>query len=251
MAEVGTALSALLGYLSLGCWIVVLVPQIWLNHRHKSCEGVSLAFYLMWSLGDVFNLAGALLEGLIFTAILLPLYFILTDGIVLAQFYAYRAGPADEEAGEAGPLLGGAPMVKAGRRRPWRPVVLVAVAVTAALAAAVGCLVLPQWLAAAPGLRRAAAQLCGYASAAVYLSAYLPQLVQNYRAKSTEGLSLLTFVIVVAGNITYCLSILTAHPLTREYLLTYASWLLGAAGTIGLELAILAQFYLYRARLLA
>ncbi|KAJ2582200.1 putative vacuolar membrane transporter for cationic amino acids, partial [Coemansia sp. RSA 1836] len=82
--------SSLFGYASIACWVVVLVPQIRLNYRRKSCEGVSLAFYLMWSLGDIFNLAGALMGGLIFTAVLLPVYYIATDCIVLWQFYIYR-----------------------------------------------------------------------------------------------------------------------------------------------------------------
>ncbi|KAJ2834539.1 putative vacuolar membrane transporter for cationic amino acids [Coemansia furcata] len=88
--ETHALISSLFGYMSIACWIVVLVPQIRLNYRRKSCDGVSLAFYLMWSLGDVFNLAGALMGGLIFTAVLLPVYYLITDCVVLSQFYFYR-----------------------------------------------------------------------------------------------------------------------------------------------------------------
>ncbi|KAJ2749042.1 hypothetical protein GGI19_005856, partial [Coemansia pectinata] len=95
-------------------------------------------------------------------------------------------------------------------------------------------------------LRHVVAQFCGYMSAAVYLSAYVPQLVQNYRSKSTEGLSMLMFIIVILANTTYCLSVLTFQKPTYEYLRKYASWLLGASGTIWLELAVLYQFYRYR-----
>ncbi|KAJ2490510.1 hypothetical protein IWW37_003070, partial [Coemansia sp. RSA 2050] len=95
-------------------------------------------------------------------------------------------------------------------------------------------------------LRHVATQFCGYASATVYLSAYIPQLVENYRSKSTEGLSMLMFILVILANTTFCLSVLTFQKPTYEYLRKYASWLLGASGTIWLELAVLYQFYCYR-----
>ncbi|KAJ1786033.1 hypothetical protein LPJ59_006013, partial [Coemansia sp. RSA 2399] len=98
-------ISNAFGYASIVCWIVVLAPQIYLNYKRKSCDGVSLAFYLMWSLGDVFNLAGATMEGLIFTAILLPLYYIFTDCIVLWQFYIYRNNHVCAHDEERSPLF--------------------------------------------------------------------------------------------------------------------------------------------------
>ncbi|KAJ1665082.1 putative vacuolar membrane transporter for cationic amino acids [Coemansia sp. RSA 1646] len=221
--ELAVFISNAFGYASIVCWIVVLAPQIHLNYKRKSCDGVSFAFYLMWSLGDLFNLVGAMMEGLIFTAILLPLYYIFTDGIVLWQFYLYRTSHhpcAHDE--ERSPLL-----------------------LDSTTAAAHYFSTNPEWLAHLP-IRKLFAQLCGYISAAVYLSAYVPQLLRNYRTQSTEGLSMLMFIIVIVANITYCLSILTSQKVTYEYLKTYASWLIGASGTIWLELAVLYQFYLYR-----
>ncbi|KAJ2126000.1 putative vacuolar membrane transporter for cationic amino acids [Coemansia sp. RSA 720] len=235
-----TVVSEFFGYVSLACWVFVLVPQIRLNYQRKSCEGVSLAFYALWALGDLFNLAGAILDNLLLTAIVLPAYYILTDVVVLGQFYAYRPRcPVDEEHMERQPLI--ARTDKKPRRWPIKAVMAAAVVVF--------CIVVlglySEWI-VQMGVRRAVAQLCGYSSAAVYLSAYVPQILQNYRSKSTEGLSVLMFVVVTIANITYCLSILTAQPPTHEYLTKYASWLLGASGTIWLELIILYQFYLYR-----
>ncbi|KAJ2304923.1 putative vacuolar membrane transporter for cationic amino acids [Coemansia sp. RSA 2706] len=229
---VSVVASNVFGYVSLACWVFVLVPQVYLNHKRKSCAGVSLAFYLLWALGDLLNLAGALLENLLFTAILLPAYYIFTDAIVLSQFYYYRKSAGDGS-GERLPLVGAAAEKRPGRLATWH-------VLAGGLAAAV--LVLAAWLAP----RSVVAQVCGYASAAVYLGAYVPQIVHNYRERSTEGLSMLMFVVVTIANITYCMSILTAQTPTHEYLRKYAAWLLGAAGTIGLELIILYQFYIYR-----
>jgi uncharacterized protein with PQ loop repeat len=38
------------------------VPQIITNYKHKSTEGLSLAFLMTWIVGDFFNLIGCFLE---------------------------------------------------------------------------------------------------------------------------------------------------------------------------------------------
>ncbi|XP_009764841.1 vacuolar lysine transporter YPQ1 [Nicotiana tabacum] len=50
------------GLVSLSCWAVAEIPQIITNFRTKSSHGVSLLFLLGWVGGDIFNLAGCLLE---------------------------------------------------------------------------------------------------------------------------------------------------------------------------------------------
>ncbi|KAJ1864067.1 putative vacuolar membrane transporter for cationic amino acids [Coemansia sp. RSA 2703] len=226
----------------------------------------------MWSLGDLFNLAGALMENLIFTAILLPLYYILTDCIVLSQFYIYRdnrhcsdghleEGHVDEERA----LLSNQHSSNAcnesdcneasqnGREHRIKSRLASTNAILISLALCLLAVVFAvhyyhanlDWFKHI-GMRQAIAQIFGYLSAAVYLGAYIPQLVRNYRTKSTEGLSMLMFILVIVANVTYCLSILTFQRPTREYMQKYASWLLGASGTIWLELGVLYQFFIYR-----
>ncbi|KAJ1894623.1 putative vacuolar membrane transporter for cationic amino acids [Kickxella alabastrina] len=277
MIDPSIFISSFFGYTSILCWVVVLFPQIHLNYKRKSCDGISLTFYLMWSLGDLLNLVGAVMENLIITAVLLPLYYILTDGIIIWQFYSYRSNhprpdsELDSEADEESwlilhpspnqsncdnnehaifsticcphsALIGAGLLLAGGFALYYCSAYLVRPKAHSFLYA---CAI--DWFAHV-NLRREVGQLCGYISAVVYLGAYIPQLVKNYRTKSTEGLSMLTFVLVILGNVTYCLSILTLERPTREYLEKYAAWLLGASSTIWLELGILYQFYIYRRR---
>ncbi|KAJ2103039.1 hypothetical protein GGI09_000884 [Coemansia sp. S100] len=197
--------------------------------------------------------------GLIFTAILLPVYYLLTDCIMLSQFYIYRNNHpnSDDPHCESSALLShpvestsshevhNTPPPKHALLRPRTILIALSLILLAATFIAHYISTGPEWLDHV-NLRHVAAQLCGYMSAAVYLSAYIPQLVQNYRSKSTEGLSMLMFILVILANTTYCLSVLTFQKPTYEYLRKYASWLLGASGTIWLELAVLYQFYRYR-----
>ncbi|KAI4125050.1 MAG: hypothetical protein LQ338_004490 [Usnochroma carphineum] len=110
-------------------------------------------------------------------------------------------------------------------------------------------------------------QIFGYLSAALYLGSRIPQLLLNYRRKSTEGVSMLFFLFACVGNLTYVMSIFAYEPgcvkleqdyggpqcergeWGREYgkyILVNTSWLIGSAGTLLLDLMIFAQFWIYR-----
>ena len=116
-------------------------------------------------------------------------------------------------------------------------------------------------------------QIFGYLCAALYLGSRIPQLLLNYRRKSTEGVSMLFFLFACMGNLTYVLSIFAYEPgCAREanvgtlmarnggcgngewgreygrYMLVNTSWLVGSAGTLVLDMGIFAQFWIYRGR---
>ena len=113
-------------------------------------------------------------------------------------------------------------------------------------------------------------QIFGYLCAVFYLGSRIPQLLLNYRRKSTEGISLLFFLFACMGNLTYVLSIFAYEPGCArfesygdgrggcesgewargygQYILLNASWLIGSAGTLILDLVISGQFWVYRNR---
>lgn len=115
-------------------------------------------------------------------------------------------------------------------------------------------------------------QIFGYLCAVLYLGSRIPQLLLNYRRKSTEGVSLLFFLFACIGNLTYVLSIFAYEPPCARiaslngsgsngwcedgewsesygrYILLNASWLIGSAGTLILDLMIFGQFWIYRDR---
>lgn len=63
------ALSGILGSVSIACWIVVFSPQIIENFRRGSANGLSIVFIIIWLLGDVFNILGAVLQGVLPTMV--------------------------------------------------------------------------------------------------------------------------------------------------------------------------------------
>ena len=49
-------------------------PQIYENYSLQSGEGLSVPFVVIWLLGDLANLTGAILAGLLPTVIILAVY---------------------------------------------------------------------------------------------------------------------------------------------------------------------------------
>jgi len=352
------ALSGILGSISIACWVVVFSPQIIENFRRGSADGLSLLFLIVWLAGDVFNILGAVLQGVLPTMTILAVYYTLADIVLLGQCFYYRGfslsediGPVDgwkasgdanvEEANEPteqSTLLGSShdssghtnsgysllstispseqlpctdgrdrrrsmssfrerfasvdgthlspatpfidprplPPSESGAGNLRRPSALQTSlfnSVTVVLVCTAGVL---GWYVSSRVSNRAGerssehneaplsfdvlGQIFGYLCAALYLGSRLPQLLLNFRRKSTEGVSLLFFLFACIGNLTYVLSIFAYSPrcadarcqpgemssLYGRYILVNLSWLLGSLGTLLLDMAIFVQFFLYR-----
>lgn len=107
-------------------------------------------------------------------------------------------------------------------------------------------------------------QIFGWLCAVLYLGSRLPQLLLNWRRKSTEGVSMLFFLFACLGNLTYVLSIFAFDPkcdtkkdgsegcapgemrhIYGQYILVNLSWLAGSLGTLLLDMGIFVQFFIY------
>jgi hypothetical protein len=67
------AISGICGSISIACWVVVFSPQIIENFRRGSADGLSVLFIVVWLAGDVFNILGAVLQGVLPTMVCIPI----------------------------------------------------------------------------------------------------------------------------------------------------------------------------------
>lgn len=341
------ALSGISGSISIACWVVVFSPQIIENFRRSSAEGLSVVFIIIWLIGDIFNILGGLLQGILPTMIILAVYYTVADIVLLGQVWWYRGftfsdSPADGKQsprtrgqgehdnqqvnGETRPLLHGGdeshgnttprrsfeerhrrsslsgeirrhlstagehlspatPLLDASRDPPAiannRPTstlqsfVLNTVAILLVCAAGT----FGWWISQRASKRHHHhvekdpepevlefdlwGQIFGYFCAVLYLGSRVPQLLVNYRRKSTEGLSLLFFLFACLGNLSYDMSIFAYNPenacrvpgecqpgeagrVYARYIAVNASWIVGSMGTLFLDMAIFVQFFLYK-----
>ncbi|KAJ5176766.1 uncharacterized protein N7482_002643 [Penicillium canariense] len=375
------ALSGICGSISIACWVVVFSPQIIENFRRGSADGLSLLFLIVWLAGDVFNILGAVLQGVLPTMVILAVYYTLADIVLLGQCFYYRGFNIRDEFSssptlESDPVATGAldsegnrPEVTAaptersalipkpnghvhiqepaggeihgqhsrdrarsqssssaqGRRHsvssfkdilhthvdgthlsPATPfidpdvdsaraqrrrrrisavqsILFNATAILLVCAAGIlGWYITPgpkksqSQSAPEPLTMDPLGQFFGYLCAVFYLGSRLPQLLLNYRRKSTDGVSLLFFLFACIGNLTYVLSIMAYSPICQgtvsttnrsnafshrhrpqcrpgetaelygRYVLVNLSWIIGSLGTLLLDMAIFVQFFLYR-----
>ncbi|KAL2133565.1 hypothetical protein VTI74DRAFT_2129 [Chaetomium olivicolor] len=322
------AISGICGSISIACWVVVFSPQIIENFRRSSAEGLSIQFIVVWLLGDVFNILGAVLQGVLPTMIILAIYYTIADIVLLAQCFYYRGFTLRDEVPPPAPptprpkrnengaedrgepdertlLLtnGASPHYNVDdreRRGSWThlspavpfveepetapppgPTTWLQAFTFNSLAILMVCAagVAGWWLSRTYGGRggdndgqvpgegqgdplefNTLGQVFGWLCAVLYLGSRLPQLLLNWRRKSTEGVSVLFFLFACLGNLTYVLSILAFDPkcdgeegckkgeaaqIFWQYILVNLSWLAGSAGTLLLDLSIFVQFFLY------
>ncbi|KAL6242657.1 putative vacuolar membrane transporter for cationic amino acids [Rhinocladiella similis] len=319
------ALSGICGSISIACWVVVFSPQIIENFRRGSADGLSIVFIVVWLAGDIFNILGAILQGVLPTMVILAVYYTLADIVLLCQCFYYRGFTLSDEVrhtasngdAETRPLLhsgsatqppsrdedGSALRPQAHRHssvdgRHLSPVVPlidppkpsdppavsalkpsspVQTAVFNIFAILLVCAagVLGWWIGNHKSHHRrhvkdeepdklefdTLGQIFGYLCAVLYLGSRVPQLLLNYKRKSTEGVSLLFFLFACLGNLTYDMSIFAYAPvcarpghcvpgeeksLYLRYIAVNASWIAGSLGTLLLDMAIFVQFFLYK-----
>lgn len=103
-------------------------------------------------------------------------------------------------------------------------------------------------------------QFFGYLCTVAYIASRLPQLILNYRRKTTDGLSMLFFLFACLGNITYVLSIFAYEPkcggkpckhgeagaIYGRYMLLNLSWLAGSLVTLFMDFGVFAQYFMYK-----
>ncbi|KAI1854589.1 hypothetical protein JX266_000707 [Neoarthrinium moseri] len=308
------AISGICGSISIAAWVVVFSPQILENFRRSSADGLSLQFIIAWLLGDVFNILGAVFQGVLPTMLILAIYYTIADVVLLAQCFYYRGFTWKDEVvppppkparvlvtGEpnerTGLLDGHGPLAHERERRgsgqswthfspavpmlpeePTAPppvstrlqvVFRNAVAILMVCVAGVaGWYLSRRYASSGPSTPAeenlpqfdTLGQVFGWLCAVLYLGSRLPQLILNWRRKSVEGVSMLFFLFACLGNLTYVLSILAYEPtcarpnrcrpgevgkIYGRYILVNLSWLAGSFGTLLLDLAIFAQFFIY------
>ncbi|KAK1452659.1 hypothetical protein CCUS01_10700 [Colletotrichum cuscutae] len=88
--KVEEALSGIFGSISLTAWICLLLPQLLTNYKSQSADGLSMGFLIIWLIGDVTNLMGALFTHLAPTAVALASYFCFADLVLISQCVYYN-----------------------------------------------------------------------------------------------------------------------------------------------------------------
>ncbi|QEO21572.1 hypothetical_protein [Candidozyma auris] len=270
-------ISGITGSISIACWIIVFAPQIYENFRRKSSEGLSMMFIILWLAGDVFNVLGAVLQGVLPTMIILAIYYTLADIVLWVQCIIYGDGksspdyvhlspanPINEDVLET--VLSADRAIQcsdldsargeidefeiSSKTSPIMSAFFKMLMVILVFLAGLG-----GWYISYMNTSRKhkapvdlvfdpLAQFFGWLCALFYLGSRIPQILLNYERKSCDGISFMFFLFACLGNLTYVISIL-AIDTSWNYIWVNLSWLAGSLGTLALDFTIFVQFFLY------
>ncbi|EMR09580.1 hypothetical protein PNEG_02166 [Pneumocystis murina B123] len=233
------SLSGIFGAISIAFWLITVYPQLIENYKRKSGDSLSLHFLCLWLIGDIFSLIGSIWGKLISVIIAVQVYFFLADLLLILQILYYKRKPSLRSKVRLSTLKGAT---------------LSQFFVSLAVVIIFGIL---GWIITVlmGGIKKPELEyngssgflVVGYIGSFFYLFARIPQIIKNYKSKSTDGLSPLFFAFTVLGNLTYIVSILLID-ISRKYILINLPWLLSSFGTLFMDFLIFAQFISYRRR---
>lgn len=231
-------------------WLFVFVPQLYKNYRSKKSEGISLLLLFCMILGDIFSLMSGMAKGLNNIIIYSSIYHILLDIIIISQTLYYRIysillNNQIPDNQELIPLF--APdyinqydysyFYLSFDEFLFLIIGFVLVVVSQIFLILSNNIILANTIA--------------WISTFIFIVARIPQIRLNFKRKSTEGLSFLSFVIINITNLLFLTSILIIlidipSELHNKYILKNIQWISGSFSTTFFDLIIFYQFYKFR-----
>ncbi|CAO3666566.1 hypothetical protein G6F70_005806 [Rhizopus microsporus] len=244
------------------------MPQVIKNYKLRDAEGLSFSFLTVWLIGDVANFIGCVITGQLPFQLYLSIYYTIIDTILCGQWLYYvkytdnRLRRWFDQTDE--PKLNIYPTFSQGIARKEnlnetssllsstsKQKNYVTMMVLAGFYYTLNdnkssfvtqnedSFILTQdntiWIG------RFFAWLCTF----LYLSSRIPQIYQNFRRRSVEGLSMALFFFAAMGNLTYVLSIFTNPHKTRATMLEAVPYIIGSAGTLMFDATIFCQYALF------
>ncbi|CAG8545159.1 11115_t:CDS:2 [Diversispora eburnea] len=220
------AFSKISGHISIVCYVIFFIPQFYENYKRKSSASVSLGLVFLLFMADALNLIGSILQHLIPTVILCIAFYNIAGILLIIQvlYYRYRKIPFEiindnyENAGKSATSYQikqnytSASFSIFSRQKKFF-VILVGTFCVFLIGISVSSI---------SGLSlenisnnnkkfELLPQLLGWISSFLYVGSRIPQIIKNYRSKSTKD---------------------------RDYLLVNIPWLCGYSGSIFFDFVV-------------
>ncbi len=256
MCTNGERASVAIGWFSIICWIIATYPQMRMSFLLKRCEAISIAFLILWFIGDLLNLISLFILNVLFTQIVLGALWLVMDVILNAQYFYYQ----HKNKGKDLP----AQNVKAITRYRASEIVIYTI-IFAAVVTSFLCYAIP-----AGNYVRVAATLDGhdglslckdtqveeksvrwwvgsvmaYCTIPLYCFNRVLQVIKNCKKKEVDDLSMGLFILIMFANTFQFISLIIADT-SAKALRKVAPYLFAAIFPVVMDAFILGQILYY------
>lgn len=280
-------IAEILGYLAIICYVFLCTPQLYLNFKLKSSEALSFWFVGIMTLADTCSFAGAILNILGRSQIILCGYLVAVDVCLILQSIYYRhlqhrhpltlninSTDQDLNSNESiEPLLLHDKLQCRSRSASNRFLLQNSVIITLSCI----CLfmvpgVLPLQLEPSNTPLEAFSSTyalhsitrydigigIGYISTTLYILSRLPQIIRNHQRKTCSGLSITMYAISIIASFLYTSSLSlsafsststpTTFKLNTEVLFRSMPWIASSTILMILDCVVLVQYFLLSER---
>lgn len=257
MYTAGEKASVAFGWFSIICWIIATYPQMRMAFLLKRCEAISVAFLILWFIGDLLNLISLFVINGLLTQIILGALWLIMDIILNGQYFYYQHKNKGKDFQDQDVR---------GITRYRVPEIIVYVIMGAAVVTSFLCYALPaaSYVRVAAGLsnhdglkdcavtgaferphpRWWAGTVMAYCTIPLYCFNRVLQVIKNCRRKEVEDLSIGLFILIMSANIFQFISIIVADTSTQT-LVTQIPYLFSAIFPVVMDALIVGQIIHY------
>lgn len=242
-----TNTSLIFGILSNFCFLFVFFPQFYINHTNKNSNGISFILLYCFIFGDILSLIAAYTKELSIVIIYTSIFHIILDLIIIIQvlYYKFYYQSITEE------IL---PLIQYENTNVnvnKFSLFETSIIIFSLIFIFINCLGIYYFNEQHHfDISIFIANILGWITTFIFIISRIPQIYLNYTKKSTEGLSLYTFILLTITNLLFLSSILVLIPNEKsnqiEFIIYNIQWILGCTVTILFDFVIFYQFIIYK-----
>ena len=218
--NLGELLSLVFGLSNLLVWILIAFPQLFMNFRNRSSKAVSYLMYLKWTIGGVISLTTAYIKGANITVLYVGIHHSIINVLLITQLIYYRIKDKTY-------------ITK------FESIVTIILGITVILLLILVTITKNTVL----------IEVLAWIACCIFSSSRLQQIYLNWKRKSVEGLSLVSFISMVVVDAFFVTSILINaidnKKTVMELFLLNAQWITCCIITATCSIIILFQFNYY------
>ena len=242
--------SIILGILSNFCFLFVFFPQFYINYKNKNSNGISFILLYCFIFGDILSLISAFTKELNVVIIYTSIFHIILDLIIIIQVLYYKFY-YQSITNEVLPLIQYENTITNTNNVNKFSLFETSIIIFSLIFIFINCLGIYYFNESRYfDISIFIANILGWITTFIFIISRIPQIYLNYTKKSTEGLSLYTFILLTITNLLFLSSILVLIPNEEsnqiEFIIYNIQWILGCTVTILFDFVIFYQFIIYK-----